>query len=99
MLILVLIDVQYSQNAVFSFEKDSNCQNHSSTGSHHPVKKSPHPQQNFQFLPPLTAIWKTLQADISLIQKYSFSESKKFLNKKTNTAIYTSECNKNLKSY
>ena len=39
MLILVLIDVQYSQKAVFSFEKASNCQNHSSAGSVHPVKK------------------------------------------------------------
>ena len=41
MLILILIDVQYSQKAVFSFEKDLNCQNHSSSGSLHPVKKSP----------------------------------------------------------
>ena len=41
MLILILIDVQYSQNAVFSFEKFSNRQNHSSSGSHHLVKKSP----------------------------------------------------------
>ena len=40
-LILILIDVQYSQNAVFSFEKFSNCQNHSSLGSQHLVKKSP----------------------------------------------------------
>ena len=38
MLILILIDVQYSQTTVFSFEKGSNRQNHSS-GSHHPVKK------------------------------------------------------------
>ena len=30
------------QNAVFSFKKGSNCQNHSS-GSHHPVKKIPLP--------------------------------------------------------
>ena len=41
MLILILIDVQYSQNAVFSFEKFLNPQNHSSSGSHHLVKKSP----------------------------------------------------------
>ena len=34
MLILILIDVQYSQNAVFSFEKFSNGQNHSSSNSH-----------------------------------------------------------------
>ena len=40
MLVLILIYVQYSQIAVFSFEKFSNCQNHSSSGSHHLVKKS-----------------------------------------------------------
>ena len=39
MVILILIDVQYSQNAVFSFEKGSNCQNHSFSDSHHKVKK------------------------------------------------------------
>ena len=38
---LILIDVQYSQKAVFSFEKGLNGQNHSSSGSHHPVKKIP----------------------------------------------------------
>ena len=32
-LILILIDVQYSQNAVFTFGKDLNHQNHSSSGS------------------------------------------------------------------
>ena len=41
MLILILIDVQYSQNAVFSFEKFSNHHNHSSSDSHHLVKKTP----------------------------------------------------------
>ena len=39
MLTLILIDVQYSQKAVFSFEKGLNCQNHSLSGSHHPVEK------------------------------------------------------------
>ena len=39
MLILILIDVQYSQNAVFSLEKFSNRQNHSSSGYHHLLKK------------------------------------------------------------
>ena len=52
MLILILIDVQYSRNTAFNFEKGLNCQNHSSSGSHHPVKKIPL-QQNFWFLPPL----------------------------------------------
>ena len=41
MLIFILIDVQYSQKAVFSFEKGSNRQNHSSSGSFHLVKKFP----------------------------------------------------------
>ena len=41
MLILILINVQYSQNSVFSFEKFLNCQNHSSSGSYHLVKKFP----------------------------------------------------------
>ena len=46
MLILVLIDVQYSQKAVFSFEKGSYCQNHSSSGSLHsitPTHPNPYP--------------------------------------------------------
>ena len=41
MLILILIDVQYSRKAVFSFEKGLNCQNHSSSGFLHPVEKFP----------------------------------------------------------
>ena len=59
MLILSLIDVKYSQKVVLSFEKDSSGQNHSSSGSHHPVKKSP-PRQNFRLPIPLNAICKTL---------------------------------------
>ena len=54
-LILILIDVQYSQNAVFTFGKDLNHQNHSSSGSHHQVEKSP--QQNFWFPLPM---WENL---------------------------------------
>ena len=42
-LILILIDVQYTQNAVFSFEKSSNYQSDSCLGSHHAVEKSPLP--------------------------------------------------------
>ena len=41
MLILILMDVQYSWKAVFSFEKDSNHQNHSSLDSLQPVKNPP----------------------------------------------------------
>ena len=41
MLILVLIDVQYSQKAVFSFEKGSNHQNQSSSGSLYLVNTPP----------------------------------------------------------
>ena len=40
MLILALIDVWYSQKAIFSFQKGSIGQNHSSSGSHCLVKKS-----------------------------------------------------------
>ena len=47
MLISILIDVQYSQKAAFSFEKGSNCQNHSSSGSLHPVKNSTPPSVKF----------------------------------------------------
>ena len=41
MLILILIDVQYSQKAVFSFEKDLSGQNHSSSGYNPLEKNSP----------------------------------------------------------
>ena len=41
MLILISIDFQYSQNDGFSFEKFSNCENHSSSGSHRLVKRIP----------------------------------------------------------
>ena len=53
MLILILIDVQYSQNAAFSFEKGSNCQNHSTSGSHHLVNKSPPPSHKIFDFPPV----------------------------------------------
>ena len=48
MLILILIDVQYSQKTVFHFKKGSNGQNHSFSGPHHPVT----PPCNFQTPPP-----------------------------------------------
>ena len=48
MLILILIDVQYSQKTVFHFKKGSNGQNHSFSGPHHPVP----PPGNFQSPPP-----------------------------------------------
>ena len=57
MLILILIKAQYSQKAAFSFEKGLKGQNHSSSGSHHPIKKLP--KQNF-LSPTINAIWKTL---------------------------------------
>ena len=41
MLILILLNVQYLQNAVYSFEKGSNRQNHSLSDSHHLIEKSP----------------------------------------------------------
>ena len=39
MLTLILIDDQYVQNVVLSFEKSPNSQNHSSSDSHHLTKK------------------------------------------------------------
>ena len=56
---MILIDFQHSQKAGFSFEESSNLQNHSSSGSLHPVKKSPTSGIS-DSPPPLTAIWKTL---------------------------------------
>ena len=50
MLILILIDVLYSQSTAFSFEKSSNRQNQSTPGSHHLVKKSPPPSNVHYFL-------------------------------------------------
>ena len=65
MLILTLIDVQYSQKAVFSFEKGLNCPNHPSPGSLHLVTPPP-PIGWGIYHPPFTAIWKALQ----FISKY-----------------------------
>ena len=71
MLIVILSDVQYSQKAVFRFEKGLNGQNQSSSGPHHLVKKSPPPPLPLakflipplwgDFRPLLTAIWKSLK--------------------------------------
>ena len=70
MLISILIDVQYSQKAVFSFEKGLNGQNHSSSGSHQSVKNFPPAKflipppggiaPTGGFPSPLNTIWKTL---------------------------------------
>ena len=73
MLTVVLIDVQYIQNVVFSFEESSNCQNQSWSYSHHLIKKSP--QQIFSFPLPFNDIWKTLKnwcvlTTVSFVCKY-----------------------------
>ena len=55
-----LSDIHYSQKAIFSFEKGSVGQNHSSSCSHHLVIKSP-PPAKFLIPPPLlTTVQKTL---------------------------------------
>ena len=68
MLISILFDVQYSQKPIFSFEKGSNGQNHSSPGSHHLVKKIPPPFSKISdpplLLPSLTAFWETLETAV-----------------------------------
>ena len=66
MLIVILVDAQYLQNVVFSFEKGLNGQNHFSSGFHQPIKKSPHRICDSCFPPlkgnsqTLNAIWKSL---------------------------------------
>ena len=52
------IEVQYSQNVAFSFEKGLHAQTHSYSDSHHSIKKSL--PAKFFIPPPLNAIWKTL---------------------------------------
>ena len=59
MLILILIDVQYSQKAVCRFEKGSNSQNHFSLGPHHLVKEMPPPEKFASSPSSLNTIWKT----------------------------------------
>ena len=49
MLILTLLDVQYLQNVVISFEKGLNGQNPSLSDLDHPIKNPP--QQNFPSSP------------------------------------------------
>ena len=67
MLILISIDVQYLQNAVFSFDEGSNGQNHSSLSSRQlvekfPPAKLPIPHTGVIYPYPLFAvIWKTLK--------------------------------------
>ena len=59
MLILILIDVQYLQNVVFSFEKGLDGQNYPSSSSHYLIKKKK--TSKISYSPPsLNAIWKTL---------------------------------------
>ena len=97
MLILILIDFQYSQNAVFSFEKGSNCLNHSYSDSLHPVKKctptppTPPPPVKFlippplggrEFTQPVTAIWKSLITVLNFpLEPESNSFQEPFFNK------------------
>ena len=72
-MILILIDVQYSQKAVISFQKGSNGQNQSFSGFQHLVEKTPPPPPHRKILispilgggifpppPTFNAIWKTL---------------------------------------
>ena len=54
MSVFILIDVQYSQNVVFSFENSSNGQNHSSSDSNHRIEKF----LLAKFRHPLMLFWK-----------------------------------------
>ena len=60
MLILILMDVQYLQNVVFTFGKGLNNQSYSLSGSHHMIKKVPLNKVSHPPSTPLIAIWKTL---------------------------------------
>ena len=53
MLILILVDIQYLQNVVFSFEQGSNGQNHFLSDSH-PLDIKILPEQHFPFSLPLS---------------------------------------------
>ena len=66
MLILLLINVQYLHNVLFSFKKCKNGQIHSSSDSQYPIKKKNskifYPSHWEGPCPSLNAIWKTLHA-------------------------------------
>ena len=61
MLVLFLLDVQYSQKAALGFKKGWNCQNRSSSGSLDPVKNPP----PVKFLIPLH--WEEFSLPLSAI--------------------------------
>ena len=61
MLLFILINVQYLQNVVFSFEKGLSGQNHSLSDSHHLIEKSP--LANFPSPSPLTLLGKPWTKD------------------------------------
>ena len=62
MLILILINVQYLQNVVFSFGNGLSGKNHSLSDSHHPVEKSP-PRQIYHLPPPFILFGKPWTKD------------------------------------
>ena len=71
-LILVLIDIQYSQKAIFSFEEGSIDQNNSSSGSHHLIKKSSPAKYlicPLEIPPLITTIWKTMGIEYANLAK------------------------------
>ena len=57
MLLLILNNVQYFKNVVFSFEKGSNGQNHSFSGFQQQINKI-YPIKSSHFLHPLTLFGK-----------------------------------------
>ena len=72
MLSFVLINVQYLQNVVFSFEKGLNGQVYSSSDSNHLIKKNPPSKiSHSPYLgdppPQLNTIWKILQILLSTL--------------------------------
>ena len=65
MLILILIDVQNSQKAIFSFEIGFSCQNYYSSSSHHLVNLPP--QQKISDPSSLNTIWKIEYSGVEVL--------------------------------
>ena len=63
MLILILINGQYLENVVFSFEKGSSGQNHSLSDSHNTIEPLPPSLGKFPIPLPLNVIWKPWAKD------------------------------------
>ena len=109
MLILILIDVHPSQKAVFSFEKGSNHQYDSSSGSRHPVKfpicpthycylkNSAHPKKNLNLSDSPPFMTKILENLTPPLKCTIIQKSKDTVFKETQNFISNNEITTQLK--